>query len=148
MINFENLKRAEKINSKDREVNRMITIEIKTRKRNEILDITTDIEKFLEGNGVVLIFTPHTTASIILNEAESRLLEDILSFLEKIAPYNSYYKHNEIDDNADAHLKASLLGNSVVLPFENGKLQLGTWQRILFLEFDGPRTRKVFLKVI
>ncbi|MEM2787068.1 MAG: secondary thiamine-phosphate synthase enzyme YjbQ, partial [Archaeoglobaceae archaeon] len=58
------------------------------------------------------------------------------------------YRHNEIDNNAEAHIKASLLGNSVLIPFENGKLQLGTWQRVLFLEFDGPRTRKVFVRVL
>lgn len=126
----------------------MKSIEVKTRQRTEIVDITAEVEKVLEGEGVALIFTPHTTASIILNEAESRLLEDIVATLEKIVPRNSYYRHNEIDDNADAHIKASLLGNSVILPFKNGKLQLGTWQRVLFVEFDGPRMRKVYVKVL
>ncbi|MEM0204069.1 MAG: secondary thiamine-phosphate synthase enzyme YjbQ [Archaeoglobaceae archaeon] len=126
----------------------MRSIEVKTRQRTEIVDITEEVEKLLEDEGVALIFTPHTTASIILNEAESRLLEDILATLERIVPKNSGYKHNEIDDNADAHIKASLLGNSVVLPFKNRRLQLGTWQRVLFVEFDGPRTRKVYVKVL
>jgi secondary thiamine-phosphate synthase enzyme len=61
-------------------------------------------------------------------------------------PYNAQYRHNDIDNNATAHIKASLLGNAVVVPFENGKLQLGTWQRVLFVEFDGPRTRRVIVK--
>lgn len=126
----------------------MISIEIKTNSRTEIIDITEKVEKLLEGSGIVLIYTPHTTASVILNEAEKRLLEDILMTLEKIVPTNSRYKHNEIDNNADSHIKASLLGNSVIIPFENGKLNLGTWQRVLFVEFDGPRTRKVYLKVL
>ncbi|MEM3505190.1 MAG: secondary thiamine-phosphate synthase enzyme YjbQ, partial [Archaeoglobaceae archaeon] len=118
----------------------MKSIEVKTRQRTEIVDITEEVEKLLEGEGVALVFTPHTTASIILNEAEGRLLEDIVSTMDKIVPRNSNYRHNEIDNNADAHIKASLLGNSVILPFRDGKLQLGTWQRVLFVEFDGPRT--------
>ncbi|MEM3391626.1 MAG: secondary thiamine-phosphate synthase enzyme YjbQ [Archaeoglobaceae archaeon] len=126
----------------------MKSIEVKTRQRTEIVDITEEVEKLLEGEGVALVFTPHTTASIILNEAEGRLLEDIVSTMDKIVPRNSNYRHNEIDNNADAHIKASLLGNSVIIPFRDGKLQLGTWQRVLFVEFDGPRTRKVYVKVL
>ncbi|MEM2120941.1 MAG: secondary thiamine-phosphate synthase enzyme YjbQ [Archaeoglobaceae archaeon] len=126
----------------------MKSIEVKTRQRTEIVDITEEVEKLLEGEGVALVFTPHTTASIILNEAEGRLLEDIVSAMDKIVPRNSNYRHNEIDNNADAHIKASLLGNSVILPFRDSKLQLGTWQRVLFVEFDGPRTRKVYVKVL
>jgi secondary thiamine-phosphate synthase enzyme len=123
-------------------------IEVRTEKRTEIVDITDRVEKLLEGSGVALIFTPHTTASIILNEAEEGLLDDILELMEKIAPRNSNYRHNRVDSNADAHLKASILGNSVLVPFENGKLKLGTWQRVLFIEFDGPRNRRVFVRQI
>ncbi|TDA28053.1 MAG: YjbQ family protein [Archaeoglobi archaeon] len=124
----------------------MNQIELKTRKREEILDITSEVEKLIGESGIALIYTPHTTASVILNEAESGLLQDILSALERIVPYNAQYRHNDIDNNATAHIKASLLGNAVVVPFENGKLQLGTWQRVLFVEFDGPRTRRVVVK--
>ena len=127
-------------------MNMVKSIEVKSRKRTEVIDITDEVEKILEGSGVALIFTPHTTASIILNEAEEGLLEDILDLLEKIAPRNSNYRHNRIDNNADAHLKASILGSSVLVPFENGKLKLGTWQRVLFIEFDGPRSRRVLVK--
>jgi secondary thiamine-phosphate synthase enzyme len=126
----------------------MNQIELRTKKKEEILDITAEVERVLEGSGVALIYTPHTTASIILNEAESGLLQDILSALERIVPYNAEYRHNDIDNNATAHIKASLLGNAVVVPFENGKLQLGTWQRVLLLEFDGPRTRKVLVRAL
>jgi len=124
----------------------MEQIEVRTRKREEILDITAEVEKLLEGSGIALIYTPHTTAAIILNEAESGLLEDILNALERIVPSTAHYKHNEIDNNATAHVKASLLGNAVIVPFENGRLSLGTWQRVLFLEFDGPRTRRIFVR--
>lgn len=124
----------------------MNQIELKTGKREEILDITSEVEKLIGESGIALIYTPHTTASVILNEAESGLLQDILSALERIVPYNAQYRHNDIDNNATAHIKASLLGNAVVVPFENGKLQLGTWQRVLFVEFDGPRTRRVVVK--
>lgn len=126
----------------------MKSIEIKTRKRTEIIDITDEVEKTLEKEGVALIFTPHTTASIILNEAEKGLLEDIVATAEKIVPQNAHYRHNEIDNNADSHIKASLFGNFVLVPFKNGKLELGTWQRVLFVEFDGPRLRKVFVKIL
>jgi len=126
----------------------MNQIELRTKKKEEILDITAEVERVLEGSGVALIYTPHTTASIILNEAESGLLQDILSALDRIVPSNAKYRHNDIDNNATAHIKASLLGNAVVVPFENGKLQLGTWQRVLFLEFDGPRTRRVLLRAL
>jgi len=124
----------------------MNQIELKTKKKEEILDITAEVERFIDGSGIALVYTPHTTASVILNEAENGLLQDILSALERIVPQNVQYRHNDIDNNATAHIKASLLGNAVVVPFENGKLQLGTWQRVLFVEFDGPRTRRVFVK--
>ncbi|MDK2796212.1 MAG: hypothetical protein PWQ22_536 [Archaeoglobaceae archaeon] len=124
----------------------MNQIEIRTTKKEGILDITTEVERSIEGSGVALIYTPHTTASLILNEAESGLLQDLLNALERIVPANEQYRHNKIDNNASAHIKASILGNAVVVPFENGKLQLGTWQRVLFVEFDGPRMRKVFVK--
>lgn len=123
----------------------MDVIEIRTSKKVEILDITREVERFAGGNAV-LVYTPHTTASIILNEAENGLLKDLLNFLNRVVPSNEFYEHNKVDDNADAHIKASVLGNSVLIPVVEGKLTLGTWQRILFIEFDGPRTRKVFVK--
>ena len=127
----------------------METITIKTTKRVEIVDITRMVERAVkDGDKLVLVYSPHTTTSIVINEAESGLLEDILDFMEKLVPYGKGYKHDRIDSNADAHLKASVLGNSVVIPVEGGTLALGTWQRVLFIEFDGPRTRRVVVRAI
>ena len=126
-------------------------ITIKTKSRIEIVDITSEVEELVEKSGVdegiSLVYTKHTTTALVINEAESGLLDDILYIIQKIVPPNSY-KHDRIDNNADAHLRATLLGNSVVIPVLNKKLELGTWQRILFIELDGPRTRKVLVKVV
>ncbi|WP_202319498.1 secondary thiamine-phosphate synthase enzyme YjbQ [Archaeoglobus neptunius] len=127
----------------------MEVIEVKTGRREEIVDITSMVENSLNvEEGLALIYSPHTTTSIIINEAESGLLEDIISQIGKLVPYRAGYRHDRIDSNADAHIKASIFGNSAVVPVKNGRLVLGTWQRILFVEFDGPRNRKVFVKVI
>ncbi len=124
-------------------------IDIRTDKREQIIDITGLVQKNLEKkDGLAVVYSPHTTTAIIINEAESGLLEDILDFMDRFVPRGAGYKHDRIDSNADAHLKASLLGNSVVVPVENGRLMLGTWQRILFIEFDGPRNRRVYVRVI
>lgn len=135
-------------------------IEIETRRRVEIIDITRRVEREVENgirseinspkdkSGLTVVYTPHTTTAIIINESERGLLDDILDLAAKLVPEKAGYKHNRIDDNADAHLKACLLGNSVVIPIENGRLSLGTWQRILFIEFDGPRRRRVFVKIL
>ncbi len=125
----------------------MDVIEIETKKRVEVVDITEEVEKRAKGEAMI-VYTPHTTAAITINEAEDGLIEDIIEFLNKLVPENGIYKHNRIDSNADAHIKASLLGNSVIVPVNNGKILLGAWQRILFLEFDGPRRRKVIIKAI
>ena len=125
-------------------------IVVESRKRSEVIDITEDVRRVVKSSGVeegiALIYTPHTTAGLVVNEAESGLLEDIIAALDEIVPKISY-KHDRIDDNADAHIKASLVGNSVVVPVESSDLLLGTWQRILFVEFDGPRRRKVLVRV-
>jgi len=123
-------------------------IEIRSRKREEIIDITDRVKELVKGkNGLVVVYSPHTTTAVIINEAESGLLQDIISKINELVPKGAGYLHDRIDDNADSHIKASLFGNSVVIPVEDGRLMLGTWQRILFLEFDGPRTRRVFVKI-
>ncbi len=123
-------------------------IEVRTKKREEIVDITDEVKKYVKGkSGLLLVYTPHTTTAITVNEAESGLLEDIISKMSEIIPRGAGYKHDRIDDNADAHIKASIIGNSAIIPIENGRLLLGTWQRILFLEFDGPRNRRVIVEV-
>ncbi len=123
----------------------MDVIEIETRERVEIIDITREVERYAGGEAV-LVYTPHTTTAIVINEAEGGLLRDIIDVLSKLVPRSAGYEHDRIDSNADAHIKATLLGNAVVVPVSNGKLALGTWQRILFVELDGPRIRRVFVK--
>jgi secondary thiamine-phosphate synthase enzyme len=123
-------------------------IEIKTNQRIELVDITKEAQNILDiDTGVLVAYCTHTTAGIYVNENESGLREDILMLLEKLVPPQSY-KHDRVDNNADSHLKAILIGNSAVIPVENGRLCLGTWQRLFFCEFDGPRRRKVHFMVI
>ncbi len=129
----------------------MIKINIRTNKRTEVVDITNivqrEIEKLNIKDGIVLIYVPHTTACITINESyDPAVGEDILNFLNKNIPKDGNYKH--LEGNADAHIKSSLIGSSVMLILEDGKLKIGRWQGILFLEFDGPRTREIWIKVI
>ncbi len=127
-------------------------IEIRTSRRVEILDITPEVQREVEksgiSEGIAVVYTQHTTTAVIVNENESGLKEDIVFVLDKLIPRGAGYMHDNVDNNADSHLRAILLGNSVVVPVTNGKLALGTWQRIMFVELDGPRTRRVLVKVI
>jgi secondary thiamine-phosphate synthase enzyme len=123
-------------------------IEIKTNQRIELIDITKEAQTLLDKEtGALVAYCTHTTAGIYVNENESGLKDDILMILEKLVP-PLQYKHDRVDNNADSHLKAILIGNSTVIPVENGRLCLGTWQRLFFCEFDGPRRRKVHFMVI
>ena len=117
---------------------------IQTSKREELVDITKEIEsKIPEGKGIVHVFIPHATAGITINEnADANLPRDISNFLNSIVPKGKWM-HDRIDSNADAHIKTSLIGNSVSVPFNDGKLLLGAWQNIFLCEFDGPRERNV-----
>lgn len=128
----------------------MITITIKTSKREEMIDITHQVQKAVASmnvkSGFVVCFVPHTTAGITINEnADPDVKRDLLYKLNKEIPQQDGYYHAE--GNSDAHLKASLFGSSENIIIENGKLILGTWQSIYFCEFDGPRTRKMHIKV-
>ncbi|AGK60787.1 secondary thiamine-phosphate synthase enzyme [Archaeoglobus sulfaticallidus PM70-1] len=127
-------------------------IQIRTSKRVEIIDITSRVAEEVERSGIregiAVIYTKHTTTGIVINEGESGLLKDIENMLSKLVPQNQGYIHDRIDNNADAHLRAVLLGNSAVVPVSDGRLELGTWQSILFIELDGPRNRSVVVKVI
>ncbi|RKX62926.1 MAG: YjbQ family protein [Thermodesulfobacteriota bacterium] len=126
----------------------METITIKSRKKAELIDITNEIEKVLPPkDGICIIYVPHTTAGIIVNEgADPAVKEDILAIFDKIAPESFNYKHFE--GNSPGHVKSSLTGPSLILIVEKGRLILGTWQRVFFAEYDGPRTRKVYIKFI
>ncbi|NJE07702.1 YjbQ family protein [Thermococcus sp. M39] len=126
-------------------------IEIHTNKEFEIIDITSEVQKIVkESNiqeGIAVVFTEHTTTALIVNENEKRLLSDIEMLLENIAPRGKGYRHDRIDNNAHSHLRAILLNPSITIPIKDGKLELGTWQSILFVELDGPRLRKILVKL-
>ena len=130
----------------------MICLNIQTRKRCEFVDIKRDITSaVLESgvtDGIIMIFCPHTTAGITINEnADPSVPSDIIVKTSKIINQNdSDYRHGE--GNSDSHIKSSLFGASEMVIIEKGKLVLGTWQGIFFAEFDGPRSRNVFLKII
>ncbi|MEW5919956.1 MAG: secondary thiamine-phosphate synthase enzyme YjbQ [Bacillota bacterium] len=124
---------------------------IKTNQRVEFCDITAAVNEFLQkeqaGDGSVLLFVPHTTAALTVNEgADPAVRGDLAAFLEKLVPHTGDYKHAE--GNSDAHIKASLLGSNLYLPVKNGKLVLGFWQAVYFVEFDGPRTRRLQLQLL
>ena len=126
------------------------SISVKTGSRNEMKDITSSIQKEVSRSGILdgvcFIYVPHTTAGITINEgADPSVCLDILTKLRELVPANAGYRHME--GNADSHIKASLMGSSVSVIVEKGRLVLGTWQKIFFCEFDGPRTRKVFLSI-
>lgn len=116
---------------------------IKTNKRNEFLDITSQVEEAVKDvkEGTAIVYIPHTTAAVTINEnADPDVKSDILKKLSRLIPESDNYQHAE--GNSDAHVKASLVGTSEIVIIKNGKLVLGTWQGIFFCEFDGPRTRK------
>lgn len=129
----------------------MMELEITSSKRNEMIDITNEINELLKKenlqNGFAIAYIPHTTAGITINEgADPDVQKDIINTLEKLIPVNGNYHHSE--GNSDAHIKASLFGSSVTVIVENGKMLLGTWQHIFFYEGDGPRNRRVYVDLI
>jgi len=128
----------------------MLTLNVKTSRREEMLDVTGLIKKAVRESGVesgfAICFVPHTTAGITINEAaDPDVRRDILYKLNKEIPQNDGFRHAE--GNSDAHIKASLMGSSVQVLIENGAPVLGTWQGIYFCDFDGPRNRKLLVKV-
>jgi secondary thiamine-phosphate synthase enzyme len=113
-------------------------------------DITSLVQKEVSRSGlqdgVCLVYVPHTTAGITINEgADPAVCRDMVAKLNELVPRDAGYRHTE--GNADSHIKASLVGSSVSVIVENGRLLLGTWQKIFFCEFDGPRSRKVYIKI-
>lgn len=126
-------------------------IEIKSRARTEFIDITGEIREVLRKanvvSGVCHLFVLHTTAGITVNEgADPAVQRDINSYLDKLVPPDHYFTHAE--GNSDAHIKSTLVGASQTLIVENGRPLLGTWQAVYFCEFDGPRPRRVAIKII
>ena len=122
-----------------------------TKDRYQLVDITEKVEEIISDsqveNGLILVFVPHSTAGVLLTENESGLKEDWLKVLKKVVSGFDFL-HNKIDNNADSHILSGLTGQGKTLAIENSKLIRGTWQQIFLAEFDGPRTRKVLIKII
>lgn len=124
---------------------------VKTKKAQQFVDITGLVKKSVDESGVrdgiAMVFVPHTTAGVTINEnADPDVVKDILSALNKTYPQHGEYLHGE--GNSHAHIKTSLMGCTCNVIIENGNLKLGTWQGVYFCEFDGPRNRKVYIKII
>lgn len=129
----------------------METIQVKTTSRIQFVEITSQVTKAIANSqvreGMAVVYVPHTTAGITINEAaDPSVVDDINEKLCSLVPHRGNYKHSE--GNADAHIKASLMGSSVNVIIAGGSPVLGTWQGIFFCEFDGPRTRKVHMKIV
>jgi len=125
-------------------------IKVRSRSREEMIDITLEVEEHLpaDGDGICVLFVQHTTCGLTVNEnADPDVQSDMLGFLKRLIPqHEPHFKHGE--QNSDAHIKSSLIGSSVTVPFERGKLQLGRWQGVYLCEFDGPRERKILIKAV
>jgi secondary thiamine-phosphate synthase enzyme len=126
------------------------TITLKSKQKNQLIDITSKVREYvMESNvsfGQVILFVPHTTAAVTINEnADPAVKQDILFGLNRLSPNLSEFTHYE--GNSDAHIKSSLIGASEMIIIQDGDLLLGTWQGIYFCEFDGPRTRKIHLRI-
>lgn len=129
----------------------MQKLSVKTSRKNELVDITAQVKRVIESfgvkDGICVVFCPHTTAGLSINEAfDPSVKDDIIFSLNKISPDYREFRHSE--GNSDGHVKASLIGSSINLIIHNGHLQLGQWQGIYFTEFDGPRSREIWIKVI
>jgi len=121
---------------------------VRTSSRTQFLDITSDVQRAVAATGVsegiCLVYVPHTTAGVTINEnADPDVVRDMLKELNKVIPFEDGYAHAE--GNSAAHVKTSLVGSSCTIPIEGGRLALGTWQAVYFCEFDGPRSRKVWV---
>jgi secondary thiamine-phosphate synthase enzyme len=127
------------------------SFQVKTSAKTDFIDVTRLVQEAIQKigvkEGICFIFVPHTTAAITINEnADPSVSRDIIMEINKIVPFQDRYQH--LEGNSPAHIKASLLGPSQIVFVESGKLALGTWQGIFFCEFDGPRSRKVYVKVV
>ncbi len=126
-------------------------ISVSTKKREQMVDITSQIQKIIARSkaedGVVHVFCPHTTAAVTVNENyDASVQHDISSTLSTLIPHHLNYTHAE--GNSDAHIKAALMGSSRTLFIEGGKISFGSWQGVFLCEFDGPRTREIWIKII
>lgn len=128
------------------------TLDVKTQHHDQMIDITAQVQRVVSGedvsDGWVIVYVPHTTAGVTINEnADPDVVHDVLAQLDVMVPWKQpFYQHAE--GNSASHVKASMMGSSVTVIVENGKLLLGTWQGVWFCEFDGPRSRKVYITVM
>ncbi|ACV10595.1 protein of unknown function UPF0047 [Halorhabdus utahensis DSM 12940] len=120
------------------------TLSVSTDERLSVVDVTDQVATAVPANadGTATVFVPHTTAAVTINEGEPRLIGDLETALDGLVEDDGW-AHDQIDNNADSHIRASLIGPSVTVPVSDGTLELGTWQSILFVECDGPRTRSL-----
>ncbi len=127
----------------------MESFSVDTGRRTEVVDVTDEVRERVpsDASGVTTVYTRHTTAAVVVQEAESRLMEDLERYVEGLAP-DEGHRHNELDGNADSHLRATLLGPDVSIPVLDGELALGTWQSVLLVECDGPRTRECMVETV
>lgn len=130
---------------------KITTFQVKTVQHTQMIDITNEVRKIVSESevkdGICMVYIPHTTAAVTINEnADPDVVKDFMMEINKIVPWEDDYYHME--GNSAAHLKSSMMGFSEMIPIENGKLVLGMWQGIYFLEYDGARTRKVHVKII
>ena len=124
-----------------------------TKKHRAYVHITPQVEALVQKSGVqegmALVSAMHITAGVYVNDNESGLIEDIDKWLEELAPFNPHYQHHQTgEDNGDSHLKSMLVHHQVILPITAGKLDLGTWQRVFYAEFDGQRSKRVIVKIM
>lgn len=130
-----------------------MTVEFRasTEKRYQLVDVTDEVEEIVRESGIkdglCLVFVPHSTAAVVLTENEDGLKKDWLEFLKKLISGFDFL-HDRIDDNADSHILSGLLGQGKTLPIENGRLVRGTWQQIFLVELDGPKTRRIIVKLL
>ncbi len=125
-------------------------LSVKSQKKTQFIDITSDTKNIIQTSGIdqglCMVFVPHTTAAITINEsADPSVKSDILMILNQIIPWDADYRH--LEGNSPAHIKSTLVGSSELIAIENRRLVLGTWQGVFFCEFDGPRTRKVNIRI-
>lgn len=127
-------------------------IQVESKSRCDLIDVTQQVEDVVRrskiANGLCLIQTLHTTASIIVNEHERGLIEDIKKKVSESFPKGAGWLHDRVDDNADAHLASTFIGFSVIFAVKDGKIVRGTWQSIFLLELDGPRIRSIIVEVL
>ncbi len=125
---------------------------VQTREKVELINITGRVKEVVEKSdireGIVLVYTPHTTAGLLVNEPETGLVKDLKELLLMLIPWGKDYAHNRVDNNAPSHLVASILGPSLAFSLSSRRISLGTWQAIFFVELDGPRSRRVEVKIV